>query len=316
MSGPDGWLVGVRLHQLEGFFYVATHEGFTRAAEAMPYPITEPALHQQVRKLERALGARLLERGPRRRMLLTPEGRALLEFVAPYFAALPSVLRGVAGSDSGVLLVGSEPLFVEALAAPVVAALQASAPAARVRLLELDLLDQPAALLEGRLDVALTGTPTRLPPEVAFEELGQLGLELHVPADHPLARRRPPLRPELLADLRCVVYTQGSEGRALSDALLARAGLAVVPAAEASTATAMQALVRAGVAPAFVPALRGAAPPRRRRTLPDGTVAFDLSGPAAELGPLPSFGLLRRARPAPRGLLARFCALARQAVGS
>ncbi len=311
MTHGDGWLPAVRLHQLEGFFYVATHEGFTRAAEAMPYPITEPALHQQVRKLERALGARLLERGPKRRMLLTPAGRALFEHVAPYFQTLPGVLRAVASGEAGVLLVASEPLFVEPLAAPLLAALQAEAPAGRLRLVELDLLDAPTALLEGQVDVALVGALARLPAGVTFEQLGTLGLELRVPAAHPLAKKRAPLSPRQLAGLRCVVYTQGSAGRAFGEAVLAAAGVEVTPAAEASTASAMQALVRAGVAPAFVPSLRDGAQRPRKRTLADGTVAFDLTESAQTIADLPRYGLLRRSRPAPQGLLARFCELAR-----
>ena len=93
MPVPPNPLASVRLHQLEGFFHVGLHQGFTRAAEAFPYAITEPALHQQVRKLERTLGVRLLEKGPKRRMLLTPAGRELHGFVAPYFERLPQVPR-------------------------------------------------------------------------------------------------------------------------------------------------------------------------------------------------------------------------------
>src|SRR5262245_33342943 len=111
-------LTSVRLHQLEGFYYVGVEQGFARAVRAMPYPITEPALHQQVRKLERSLGARLLERGPGRRMLLTPEGRTLHAFVRPYFLDLPGVLRSVADRSAGELVVAAEPLFVEEICAP------------------------------------------------------------------------------------------------------------------------------------------------------------------------------------------------------
>ena len=117
---------GVRLHQLEGFFHVALQGGFARAAAAMPYPITEPALHQQVRKLERALGTSLLVRGPARRMVTTAEGRALLEFITPYFERLPRVLRELAGAIPVPLLWLDEQDDVMAAAAEIAAACSAS----------------------------------------------------------------------------------------------------------------------------------------------------------------------------------------------
>ena len=47
----------VDLHRLAGFHLVATEGGYARAARAAPYPITQPALHQQVKKLEADLKA-------------------------------------------------------------------------------------------------------------------------------------------------------------------------------------------------------------------------------------------------------------------
>ena len=55
---------GIRLHQLEGFYYTGLTGGYARAAAAMPYPITEPAVYQQVRKLERSLGKPLVAQEP------------------------------------------------------------------------------------------------------------------------------------------------------------------------------------------------------------------------------------------------------------
>ena len=98
---------GLRLHQLEGFYWVAKEGGYARAVRALPYALTEPALHQQVRKLERALEVRLLEKVAGRRMVPTPAGRRLLEFVAPFFEGLPRLLHDL-GSGGGSLLLGAE----------------------------------------------------------------------------------------------------------------------------------------------------------------------------------------------------------------
>ncbi len=62
------------LRQLEYFAAVARHRHFTRAAEELY--VTQPALSQQVRRLERELGLELLTRTSRRRA--DPAGQELL----------------------------------------------------------------------------------------------------------------------------------------------------------------------------------------------------------------------------------------------
>src|SRR5438045_2523372 len=85
----------VRLHQLEGFYFTGLTGGYTRAAQAMPYPISEPAVYQQIRKLERALGVPLVVKAKPRGTVLTPEGRRLHEFVRPFFTGLPGLLESI-----------------------------------------------------------------------------------------------------------------------------------------------------------------------------------------------------------------------------
>ncbi len=325
MTGPVGPTDGdaarpdrtraVRLHQLEGFFHVARHGGYARAAAAMDYPVTEPALHQQVRKLERALGVSLLARGAGRRMTLTSEGRALLDFVSPYFERLPGVIRAIAAGESATIVVGTEPLYADGLCSAAFASVRRDAPAARLRLVEMGAAEISPRLLRGEIDVGV-GNVAAPADGVVFEKLGVLGLTLLVPAGHPLARarkRRAPIEPRDLSGRSYVLYLPGTAARAFTDSALAKAGLAVDPAAEASSASAMTGLVRAGVAPAFLPALGPAGPPHRR-TLPDGTLEFDLTPLLERVAGLPRFGLFRRAGSPTTGIAAAFFAAARRHV--
>ena len=89
------------LTQLEGFFWVARCHGYTRAAQAFPHPITQPAVHKQVRKLEQELGVKLFERVSRDRVVLTPAGQRLYDFAAPFFAGLPEVVRQISTATYG-----------------------------------------------------------------------------------------------------------------------------------------------------------------------------------------------------------------------
>ena len=94
----------IQIHRLEGFYWVAREGGYAKAARAFPYPITQPAVHQQVKKLESELNVQLFERVGKETMQLTAGGQRLYDFVKPFFERLPAVVRSVQGGDfAGVL---------------------------------------------------------------------------------------------------------------------------------------------------------------------------------------------------------------------
>jgi len=65
----------MELRQLAYFVAIAEERNFTRAAQRIP--IAQPAISQQIRRLEAELGERLFLRD-RRGIRLTPAGQALL----------------------------------------------------------------------------------------------------------------------------------------------------------------------------------------------------------------------------------------------
>jgi len=83
----------ITLQRIEGFYWVAREGGFARAARSFPYPITQPGVHLQVRRLEEELGLPLFTRVGRDRMALTHAGRRLFEAVAPLYERLRTVER-------------------------------------------------------------------------------------------------------------------------------------------------------------------------------------------------------------------------------
>ncbi len=72
----------MRHSQLKAFHNVALYGGFSRAAEALF--LTQPAVSEQVRKLEQDHDLLLFQR-ERKRVFLTPEGEQLFRFTKQYF---------------------------------------------------------------------------------------------------------------------------------------------------------------------------------------------------------------------------------------
>ncbi|MFF8289491.1 LysR family transcriptional regulator [Streptomyces sp. NPDC016309] len=131
---------------------------FGRAAARLH--ISQPALSRAIRRLEDDLGVVLLERSTRR-VRLTGAGEALLPRVRSLVTAadeLRAEARVRARTLGGRVVLGC---YVTAL--PVVTALaervRAARPGLEVVLREVDLVEQTAALLDGRVDAVLAYAP-------------------------------------------------------------------------------------------------------------------------------------------------------------
>lgn len=143
--------------QLEYFQAVARELHFTRAAESLR--IAQPALSQQIRKLERQLGLVLFERN-NHRVALAPAGTALMEHAERILADLVAVedeMLGWAGGVRGSIRLGAARGLMAQLA-HVLAVFCRTYPAVTVELREHNTQEMIVGLSEGRLDVATLAT--------------------------------------------------------------------------------------------------------------------------------------------------------------
>lgn len=163
------------------FTVVADHGHFGRAAEALY--LTQPSLSRYVRRLERQLDARLLDRTPQG-VRLTDAGRAFLE---QSVELLGSAERAVAATRDATspcrITIGHSTNLV---VTPAVREFRDRYPGVEVRTLHLDWNEPRQALLERRVDVVIA----RLP--FATDQLDVTALHdeprvLLVAADHRLA---------------------------------------------------------------------------------------------------------------------------------
>ena len=190
--------------RLLGFFILVAEElHFGRAAHRAG--IAQPALSQQIRKLERAVGFPLFDRTSRR-VALTPSGEAFLRTAHGVLTGLRDGIetgRLIAAGDLGQLAVGySVPAMLTVLPR-IVRRFRAEHPRVHLVLREMSSAPQLEALATGSLDVAFVGDPPHDAQGSRARMLWPDRVMLAVHSDHPIAHRRrigPSARRMLAAD--------------------------------------------------------------------------------------------------------------------
>jgi DNA-binding transcriptional LysR family regulator len=212
----------ISARQLEYFRAVARELNFTRAAESLH--IAQPALSQQIRKLERQLGLALFERD-NHRVEITPAGAALLDHADRVLSDLATVeeemLGWAAGTRGRIRLGAAQGLAVQL--AHLLAGFCRAYPAVDVELREETTEEMVADLHAGRLDAAtLAALPAPDDGRLASHPLRPEPLVLVAAAASPLARERVPVVALDGADL--VLYGPGSAVREVILSALSAAG--------------------------------------------------------------------------------------------
>ncbi len=178
----------MQIARLEGFYWVARTGGYAAAARAFPYPLSQPAVFQQVRKLENELGVRLFERVGKADLRLTSAGRQLYEHVGPFFEKLPAVERALKGTTAArELRVAAEALILQQVVPGWIRGLQRLEPGLRIEVRELAAPD-PEVVRSGEVDLAVAYFPNALPATLASRPVAVLSAFLVLPAGGDLAR--------------------------------------------------------------------------------------------------------------------------------
>jgi DNA-binding transcriptional LysR family regulator len=179
----------VELRQLEAFEAVATDLHFGRAAKRLF--TSQPALSEQIRRLERELGTPLFHRTSRR-VELTPAGTELLArsrvILAEVHEAAAAVRRFQDGAF-GSIRFGVTPPVTPVFAPHLVAVLAETSPGIAVELVQMWLPDLHSALVDGKIDVAVTPGAAQPPRGVQIRPLGREPLLVGLRASHRLANR-------------------------------------------------------------------------------------------------------------------------------
>ncbi len=243
----------MELRQLRYFAAVAHHSSFTLAARDLN--IAQPALSQQVRRLEQELGVELLRRTTRR-VELTEAGELALARATRTLAeaeALRAEVDELRGLVRGTLSLGMLPTIGRLGPAPLLSSFSAAYPGIEIRLVEDTLVEALALLRADRLDLAFGLVDPELAGDgIAGEKLFDEELAVIVAEHHPLAKKRS-VRFAELDGQPLVGFLTGSAVRQRLDDELEKAGATSAATLESNNINTLRALVAHGLGVSLVP---------------------------------------------------------------
>ncbi|MGW7637294.1 LysR family transcriptional regulator [Streptomyces decoyicus] len=247
----------MQLQQLRYFTAVADTRHFTRAAEREH--VAQPSLSQQIRSLERELGAELFHRA-RGHITLTDAGETLLPLARRILADAETARREVqevARLRRGRLRLGAPPSLCASLVPDVLRAFHTAYPGVELIVTEDGSQDLVRALADGALDLALiiTPLPVQAPALVTSDLLREELVVVSAPDRPAPVGRRTRIRVEDLRGTPLAMFRRGYDLREFTTAACRAAGFEPTFTVEGGEMDAVLGFVRAGLGIAVVPSM-------------------------------------------------------------
>lgn len=244
------------LRQLRYFVAVAQEQSFTAAARRLG--MTQPALSRQIRRLERELGATLLDRG-RTVVGLSVAGQTLLAGASSLLdqaEALRLSIQSAAQQQARRLHIGYMPQFLGSFLSHALTTFCQVHAEADLQLHEMSPGMQIASLRRGELDVAIIGFAcAELHRDLDVLRLAQVPLCAALPRRHPLAAAGSLELTNLQSEPFVMLDAEQFPGRAeLIRDICRRAGFSPRQGPLARSLTALFALISSGHGVSLVPA--------------------------------------------------------------
>lgn len=239
----------MRYVQLRAFHYVAISGGFSRAAEALF--LTQPAISDQVRKLEEEYDVLLFNRH-KKQVTLTRHGQQLLEITHRMFDTEQQALDLL--SESRALRSGTLRIVADAAhhLLQILGRFRAKYPGIQITVRAGNTESVITSLFAYDADIGVLG---EIPEGRDFEilKLNSTPIIAFVAAGHPLARNKVMRFDELVAS-PLILRERGSKTRQKLESMAGAQRLALKPAIEAEGREAVREIVASGAGVGFVSA--------------------------------------------------------------
>jgi DNA-binding transcriptional LysR family regulator len=249
----------MELRQLAYFAAVARHRHFTRAAAELH--VAQPALSQQIKRLEGELGVPLLDRTSRR-VTLTAAGEVLLDRAQRALAEVEAAREELArlrGLEEGRVTMGAMQSLGPIDLAGLIADFHARHPGVEVVLRESTSARMVRSVAADELDLAFVTLRGDLDPRLAGDPVFQEELVVIAAPSSPWARRRRVALTELAGE-RFVFFAAGTGLRTAVEDAAAEAGISLHAAFETNELSRVRALAARGLGVSVVPSSTAHAP--------------------------------------------------------
>lgn len=237
----------MRYVQLRAFHYVAITGGFSRAAEALC--LTQPAISDQVRKLEEEYDILLFNRH-KKQVSLTDAGQRLLEITHRLFEVEQQAFEFL--SESRVLRAGKLRIMADAAhhILGILGIFQAKYPDVQVIVQTGNSEEVISSLYKYEADIGVLG---EVPKSRDFQihKLNSSPIIAFIASDHPLAKRNE-INIKELQSWPLVLREKGSKTRQKLEALALEQDVSLKPAIEAEGREAVREIVAGGAGIGFV----------------------------------------------------------------
>ncbi|MCP5038051.1 MAG: LysR family transcriptional regulator [Rhodobacteraceae bacterium] len=237
----------MRQSQLRAFHYVALKGGFSRAAAALS--LTQPAISEQVRKLEKDHDVLLFHRD-RKRVSMTRAGERLFKLTERYFEVEDQIHDTL--SETRAALGGKLRVIVDSAnhITDLLGKFRTRYPGVTVSVKTANTEGVISALQAYEAEIGIAGS---LMPgtEMQVLELGSTPIVAFAAVDF-LPAEQTALTMEELAQMVLVLREKGSKTRAKLESEAAKLGLKLRPAIEAEGREAIRELVASGAGIGFV----------------------------------------------------------------
>ncbi|CAG7649563.1 HTH-type transcriptional activator CmpR [Paenibacillus solanacearum] len=235
-------MISLELYKV--FHAIARTGNISKAAELLY--ITQPSVSYAIKQLEEQLGTALFVRKPKG-VELTPEGRALLDYVQPALTLLTEGERLMAryhSLDTGEIRIGGSEMLIKHYLLPAIESFHDDYPGVRFRFVHGKTLEIAGRLEEGSIDIGLVHLPL---PAGALQIHHEWQAEpIFIGSGRDKLRFAQPHEPAELFKLPMILLSPGSSTRKFVDKEAQACGGEIVPEMEVGSIELIKEMVRVG----------------------------------------------------------------------
>ena len=239
------------LEQLRHFHTVAETGSFTRASQKLL--LTQPAVSNQIKKLEEDLGQKLFER-QRRQVQLTRAGEILHTYTRRIFQQLreaEGILEDLKNIETGVLSLGTVDVVSIYVLPKIFQGFHKKYPRVEISIEVDNSTNISRGVLEGELDLGFVTLPVEDSNLISIQ-IYQDRMQVVAPPGHPLGDKKI----ISLGDLEqttLIIYKKGSVTRKIIEEVFEKEGRTFMPDMEIDRPEAMKMLVESGLGVSILP---------------------------------------------------------------